>query len=692
MGEQRQIRSRFSNRMPSKRCSANGIMNEFIVVDDDEVIILDFPESSKGKSPEASRTRDEPVLQRVISIDDDDDDDRENVVHKDGSSSSRSSDAATNLHGDDDDCQFVQEKRASFRFTKCSQGFSTVPSSGTRFGLDSESESDFSESDCSDCEILEGSQGEVREQWEKAFLEKMKKAGKAGLSEETGPSNIHCETNFRPGFESRTEQHDPTSSFFTARTAHRGKKSSSAFSGTEKSSKAGPSEEAGPSNLHGDPDLRHGCESGTYQHDQTPFFSAKSVDGRKETSSTFFGTEKSGKAGLGEDAGPSNLHCDTNLRSGFESRTYQPSSFTSRNTDDSRERSSTFFGTKKSGKTGLHDQASSFFTARNPDGGKETSSTFFGTDNRNPKSSLFAEPSSLSTPEIQVEHERSNSPTTNSTSSKKQRKQNSFKEVEEQPGTMPVQCQTSEWPKENQKKKAAEHSNTKEVGQEEEASKSSPPHTSDGDGDTPPMLGKSNGARCERGIGETREPIVDPIPSTSEQVQGLQGTAPEVDVMLNREMLKETDEYKKAQEEEWESRQRQLQLQAEEAQRQRKRRKLANTRQLEMERRQKERVEEVRETQKKDEESMNMKEKVRAEITKSLKLLELSCFNMAALLRGLGIPVNGGISPPPQEVHAAYKRAVLKFHPDRARGDIKQQVEAEEKFKLIARMKDKFLS
>ena len=47
---------------------------------------------------------------------------------------------------------------------------------------------------------------------------------------------------------------------------------------------------------------------------------------------------------------------------------------------------------------------------------------------------------------------------------------------------------------------------------------------------------------------------------------------------------------------------------------------------------------------------MNMKEKVRAEITKTLKVLELGCFNMAALLRGLGIPVKGGISPPPQEV------------------------------------------
>jgi len=43
-------------------------------------------------------------------------------------------------------------------------------------------------------------------------------------------------------------------------------------------------------------------------------------------------------------------------------------------------------------------------------------------------------------------------------------------------------------------------------------------------------------------------------------------------------------------------------------------------------------------------------------------------------------------------VHTAYKRALLRFHPDRAsKTDIRQQVEAEEKFKLISRMKEKFL-
>ncbi|XP_024011062.1 uncharacterized protein LOC18007816 [Eutrema salsugineum] len=608
MGEQRQIRSRSWNRMPTKRCSANGILNEFIVVDDDEVIILDFPESSKGKASKRPRTRNEPILKRVISLDDDDDDDDTVHVHKGGSSSSRNSLAAnlqTSAEVDNDDCQFVQEKYAAFRFRKCKQTFSTMPSSGIRFGLGPDSESDFSESDCSDCEILEDSHGEVREHWEKAFLKKMKKAGNVGLSEEAGPSNIHCDTNFARGFESRSEQQDQTSSFFAAR----------------------------------------------------------NPDSRKETSSTFFGTEKSGKGGLSEEAGPSHLHYDTNFGSGSESRTEQ------------------------------HVQTSYFVPARNPDGEKQTSSTFLGSDDRNPGTSLFGSQTeednrarekfpwfSSPSPEIQREPERSDSPSANFTSSKEPIHQNGFKEVDEQADTVRVQ------PKENQKKKVADQSYTKEVVEEEDASKSSRPQTSDGDRDTTHVLGTQS-------LGESSEPIIDPIPSTSGQLQGLHGTAPTIDVMLNREKLKETDEYKKAQEEEWESRQRQLQLQAEEAQRQRKRIKLANTRQLEMERRQKERVEEVRETQKKDEESMNMKEKVRAEITKSLKLLELKCNNMASLLRGLGISVVGGTSPMPHEVHAAYKRAVLKFHPDRAsRGDIKQQVEAEEKFKLIARMKDKFLS
>ncbi|XP_027361184.1 uncharacterized protein LOC113869179 isoform X2 [Abrus precatorius] len=164
-------------------------------------------------------------------------------------------------------------------------------------------------------------------------------------------------------------------------------------------------------------------------------------------------------------------------------------------------------------------------------------------------------------------------------------------------------------------------------------------------------------------------------------------------IINEREKLKETDEYKQAMEEEWASRQRQLQIQAEEAQRLRKRKKAESQRLLDMQRRQKERIEEVRETQKKDEEFMNLKEQLRVEVQKGLNELENQCRDMTSLLRSLGIHVGESFYPSPNEVHAAYRRALLKFHPDRAsKTDIRQQVEAEEKFKLISRMKEKFLS
>ncbi|KAK4357970.1 hypothetical protein RND71_023580 [Anisodus tanguticus] len=163
-------------------------------------------------------------------------------------------------------------------------------------------------------------------------------------------------------------------------------------------------------------------------------------------------------------------------------------------------------------------------------------------------------------------------------------------------------------------------------------------------------------------------------------------------IITERERMKETSVYKKALEEELASRQRALAIQAEEAKKMKlllKRKKAENMRLLEMEKRQKQRVEEMRETQKKDVENMNLKERIRAEVRKELRKLEMTCLDMASVLRGLGITVGDGTS---HEVRVAYKKALLKFHPDRAsRSDIRQQVEAEEKFKLISRMKDKYL-
>ncbi|XP_022131619.1 uncharacterized protein LOC111004748 [Momordica charantia] len=164
------------------------------------------------------------------------------------------------------------------------------------------------------------------------------------------------------------------------------------------------------------------------------------------------------------------------------------------------------------------------------------------------------------------------------------------------------------------------------------------------------------------------------------------------DIICERERLKETDEYRRAMEEEWTTRQQQLQIQAEEAQRLRRKRKADRMRLLDMQRRQMKRLEEVRETQKKDEENINLKEQLRVDVRKELSFLEMKCTDMASLLRGLGIHVGSGLHPSSQEVQVAYKRALLKFHPDRVSStDIRQLVEAEEKFKLISHMKKKFM-
>ncbi|CAO2830174.1 unnamed protein product [Amaranthus hypochondriacus] len=166
----------------------------------------------------------------------------------------------------------------------------------------------------------------------------------------------------------------------------------------------------------------------------------------------------------------------------------------------------------------------------------------------------------------------------------------------------------------------------------------------------------------------------------------------QVETIIDRQKIKETEEYKHAMEEELAARKVQLMREAEEARRLRNRKKAERMRIVMNERRQKERVEEIRQTRRKDEENQNLKEKYRAEIKKELQRIEAISGDMASLLRCLGIKVGGGSFPSQHEVQAAYKRACLKFHPDRISAtDLRQQVEAEETFKLISNMKDKFL-
>lgn len=160
----------------------------------------------------------------------------------------------------------------------------------------------------------------------------------------------------------------------------------------------------------------------------------------------------------------------------------------------------------------------------------------------------------------------------------------------------------------------------------------------------------------------------------------------------DREKLKKTEEFKHAEQEEWARRHLELQRQSEEARRLWKRKREEVTRNREMERRQKQRLDEMRENQKKDEETMHLKDQLRGQVRAELEQVASQCKDMASLLRHLGIPVEGGAFPLSQQVNAAYKQALLRFHPDRAsKRGLRQQVEAEETFKLISRLKDTLL-
>lgn len=186
-------------------------------------------------------------------------------------------------------------------------------------------------------------------------------------------------------------------------------------------------------------------------------------------------------------------------------------------------------------------------------------------------------------------------------------------------------------------------------------------------------------------------PVTAPDNSSNRCNTGSKSSSDHNDMITDRQKIKETDEYKHAMEEEWASRQQQLLRQAEEARRLRNRKRAESMRIMDNARRQRLRLEEIRETRRKEQANLNLKEELRAEIRNQLHELETMCFDMASLLRALGIHVGGGHHPSSNEVQAAYKRACLTFHPDRlSTTDLRQQVEAEEKFKLISNMKDKF--
>ncbi|CAM6122757.1 unnamed protein product [Calypogeia fissa] len=164
------------------------------------------------------------------------------------------------------------------------------------------------------------------------------------------------------------------------------------------------------------------------------------------------------------------------------------------------------------------------------------------------------------------------------------------------------------------------------------------------------------------------------------------------DLLAAKERLKQTDHYRKTDAEEWALRQQEIERQAAESKRLRQRKRQEADRKREMERKQKERIEELRLSQRKEERQMDLRDQLRGQVRTELERVAANCLDFATLLRKLGVPVEGGSQPSTQQVNAAYKKALFKFHPDRAvassQGEPRKQVEAEEKFKLIQRLKD----
>lgn len=612
---------------PLRRCKKRGEKKNtvFIDVDNDNIIIIDVPESSERtfQAPNVLRKNRKNQFPRtgVICLDDD-----ENTGHRfansgvehgshfnNGASSGTRSPTNSDCLGKSpethrDECEFIRENVPPVKLSKCKRTYSGKTSDRNRYGIGTDSDTCPSDSDYADCELMEDSFGRVREQWERAS------------------SRRKCDTrNVQPGsgepgmvFKDNSQNVDAAN--------NRGQQKEPLFEGVNDEGKEAPAPSVSKESDNVDfifngkqtcnLDNDYGVESiwrSLFNPDKddplyrmNPLADGPSLDYAKCISGQHF--QRGGMNSCREQEVPKGLSSSkyeqrntsqiNHMEKNFQGRQSSPPQEPCLPTDESY-----------AGKANIsvpymfHSEDS---VSNDMDGGRSSS-------------------------EDGVKFYKGTSSTFNSGF-----RWNSYHELNT-----------------SKEKFASEKALSLKSGSSEK-------HI-------------DNGSCPNDGKDELVEDCI----------------------ISEREKLKETEEYKRAIEEEMSSRRRVLQIQAEEAQRMRRLRKrltAESMRLLDMEKRQKQRVEEIRETQKKDEENMNLKEVIRAQVIKELNQLELRCHDMASLLRRLGIIIGNSVNPSLNEVRSAYKRALLAFHPDRAsRSDIRQQVEAEEKFKLISRMKERFL-
>ncbi|PQQ17033.1 dentin sialophosphoprotein [Prunus yedoensis var. nudiflora] len=175
-----------SGKKTVESCKVKGDVDKVVFIDleDEDVIDVDYPESLQPQSRGSSTLRKDGKSKfcSFIYIDDDNDDDNyvtpvisvEEVGDLDSdATSSKSSFPASNYRqnsvaSDGDECQVVQENGSALKRSSCKQTRAGKAPGRNRYGLGFESESDSSDSDYSDCELIEGSYGKLHEHWEKA--------------------------------------------------------------------------------------------------------------------------------------------------------------------------------------------------------------------------------------------------------------------------------------------------------------------------------------------------------------------------------------------------------------------------------------------------------------------------------------------------------------------------------------------
>lgn len=198
-----------SGRKTSKSNQAEGNHINVVLIDIDcdqasDVVIIDEHELVQDKSYGSSvpGTDKKCPLQRVIIIDDEDSRNG-GELDSDACSSKRFSHARNLVHINVDDCHVVKENIFASNLPNHGQKFSAKDADRSRFGLGG-SEGGSSESDCSDCELMEAC-----EEWEKAWVNKKRRAvdDQARYDEQPSSSGFSSTIYTGSSVENRTGEH-----------------------------------------------------------------------------------------------------------------------------------------------------------------------------------------------------------------------------------------------------------------------------------------------------------------------------------------------------------------------------------------------------------------------------------------------------------------------------------------------------